>query len=179
MLYASRIVRTIAVAVVVATVFAPTGFAQVVDQFRIGAVNLSYIAQSSRAGKAALARLEEAGKKKEAEAAIKAAELEKQQVELQQRGSVMSARALADLRKAFEKGRIDFQRFQQDAQAELQGMQTQFEAEFRLKLMPVVDQISKEKGLHFVFGLEQAPIIWWNPSLDISDEVVKRLDATP
>ena len=179
MLYASRIVRAVAITALVADASNAPLAAQAVDQVRIAAVNLSYVAQSSRAGKAALARLEEAGKKKAAEAAIKAAELETQQVELQQRGSVMSARALADLQKAFEKGRIDFQRFQQDAQAELQGMQTQFEAEFRLKLMPVVDQISKEKGLHFVFGLEQAPIIWWNPSLDISDEVVKRLDATP
>ncbi|OFW44245.1 MAG: hypothetical protein A3J29_23645 [Acidobacteria bacterium RIFCSPLOWO2_12_FULL_67_14b] len=179
MLYASRIVRAVAITALVAAASNAPLAAQAVDQVRIAAVNLSYVAQSSRAGKAALARLEEAGKKKAAEAAIKAAELETQQVELQQRGSVMSARALADLQKAFEKGRIDFQRFQQDAQAELQGMQTQFEAEFRLKLMPVVDQISKEKGLHFVFGLEQAPIIWWNPSLDISDEVVKRLDATP
>ena len=179
MLYASRIVRAVAITALVAAASNAPLAAQAVDQVRIAAVNLSYVAQSSRAGKAALARLEEAGKKKAAEAAIKAAELETQQVELQQRGSVMSARALADLQKAFEKGRIDFQRFQQDAQAELQGMQTQFEAEFRLKLMPVVDQISKEKGLHFVFGLEQAPIIWWNPALDISDEVVKRLDATP
>jgi outer membrane protein len=177
MLYASRIVRTISAVALVAAIFTPTVFAQVVEQIRIAAVNLSYIAQSSKAGKAALARIEEVGKKKEAEAAAKAADLEKQQVQLQQKGSVMSERARADLQKAFEKGRIDFQRFQQDAQAELQGMQQQFEAEFRLKLLPVVDQISKEKGLHFVFGLEQAPIIWWNPSLDISDEVVKRLDA--
>ena len=62
----------------------------------------------------------------------------------------------------------------------LQGMQRQFELEFRLKLMPVVDQISKEKGLHFVFGLEQSTmIVWWSRSLDISAEIVKRLDATP
>ena len=111
---------------------------------------------------------------------MRAAEIEQQRFELQQRGSVMSERARADLQKAFEKGRIDFERFQQDAQAELQGVQRQFELQFRLKLMPVVDQISKEKGLHFVFGLEQSTmIVWSNPSLDISAEIVKRLDASP
>ena len=179
MLYA-RIVRTIAIAAVLAALSTPVAFAQAVDPFRIAAVNLSYVAQSSQAGKAGLAQIEELGKKKEAEAAMKAAEIEQQRYELQQRGSMMSERARADLQKAFEKGRIDFQRFQQDAQAELQGMQRQFEVEFRMKLMPVLDQISKERGLHFVFGLEQSPmIVWWNPSLDISDEIVRRLDATP
>jgi outer membrane protein len=178
MLYASRIVRTVSAAAIVAATANTPVFAQAVDQFRIAGVNLSYIVRSSRTGKAAIARLEEATKKKEAEAVIKAAELEKQQAALQRTSAGMSDRARADLAKAFEKSRVDFERFQQDAQAELQGMQTQFEAEFRLKLLPVVDAISKEKGIHFVFGLEQAPmVVWWNPEVDISDEVVKRLDA--
>jgi Skp family chaperone for outer membrane proteins len=41
----------------------------------------------------------------------------------------------------------------------------------------VIDSVSKEKGLHFVFGLEQAAIVWWSPAVDISEDVVKRLDA--
>jgi outer membrane protein len=178
MLYALRVARIISAAALAAVVFTPSVYAQTIDPVRIAAVNLSYVAQSSKAGKSALAQIEEAGKKKEAEAAMRAAELEQQRFELQQRGSVMSERARADLQRAFEKGRIDFQRFQQDAQLELAGLQRNFEAEFRLKLLPVVDQISKEKGLHFVFGLEQSTmIVWWNPSLDISEEIVKRLDA--
>jgi outer membrane protein len=143
-------------------------------------VNLSYVAQSSKAGKAALAKLEQAGKQKDVEGAAKASEMQKRQAELQQQGSTMSERARADLQKAFDRARLDFERFQQDAQAELQGLQAEFEADFRLKLRPIVDQISKEKGYHFVFGIEQSTmIVWANPRLDISEEVVKRLDAIP
>jgi Skp family chaperone for outer membrane proteins len=92
------------------------------------------------------------------------------------------APALQKLRLAapatvFEKSRVEFERFQQDAQAEIEGLQQKFEAEFRIQLNPIVDAISKERGLHFVFGLEQAAIVWWSPALDISEEVVKRLDA--
>jgi Skp family chaperone for outer membrane proteins len=179
MLHALRVLaRAISAVALAAVLFTPSVYAQAIDPVRIAAVNLSYVAQSCKAGKAGLAQIEQLGKKKEAEAAMRAAELEQQRFELQQRGSVMSERARADLQKAFEKGRIDFQRFQEDAKSELAGMQRQFEAEFRLKLVPVVDQISKEKGLHFVFGLEQSTMIaWWHPSLDISDEIVKRLDA--
>ena len=82
-----------------------------------------------------------------------------------------------DLQRAFEKSRLDLERFQQDAKNEIEAMQTRFDADFRAKLAPVIDEISKEKGLHFIFGLEQAAIVWWSPSVDISDEVVKRLDA--
>jgi outer membrane protein len=84
---------------------------------------------------------------------------------------------MADLQRTFEKSRLELERFQQDAQNEIAAMQTQFDMQFRAKLAPVIDEISREKGLHFVFGLEQAAIVWWSPAVDISDEVVKRLDG--
>ena len=180
-MYAGKQLRTLAITAMFACA-SPSVFAQVkpaVDGI-FATVNLSYVARSSKAGKFALARLEQAGKQKEIEAAAKASEMRKRQIELQQQGSVMSERARVDLRKAFDKSRLDLDRFRQDAQAELQGLQAEVEADFRLKVIPIVDQISKEKGYHFVFGLEQATMIAWaNPALDISDEVVRRLDAAP
>jgi outer membrane protein len=147
------------------------------DVTRVGAISLAYVARSSNAGKAALAEIEKFVKLKESEAALKAAELEKQRAELQKTGVGLSARAVGDLQKAFEKSRVEFERFQQDAQAEIDRMQQKFDAEFRVKLAPIIDAVSKEKGLQFVFGLEQAAIVWWSPAVDISDDVVKRLDA--
>jgi Skp family chaperone for outer membrane proteins len=173
-----RIASCIPAAALAVLVTTPTAVAQGSDQSGIAAINLSYVARASQAGKSAIARIDEATRQKEAEAAAKAAALDKQQAALQQQGNVMSARARADLQRAFDKSRVEFERFQEDAQAELQGMQAKFEAEFRIKLMPVVEQISKEKGLRFVFGIEQSTMIaWWSPAVDISDEVVERLDA--
>lgn len=143
---------------------------------QIGAVNLSYVARSSKAGKSGLAEVEAFVKQKQSESAAKAAALEKQRIELQQRPG-LSQRAIADLQKAFDRSRIEFERFQQDAQNDIEAMQTWLDVDFRAKLAPVIDAISKEKGLHFVFGLEQAAIVWWSPAVDISEEVVKRLDA--
>jgi len=174
---AFRLIRLLSAAAVIAALVTSTGFAQIVDAVKIGAINLSYVARASKAGKEGLARLEEAGRKKTAEVESRAAELQKQQSELQKTSAGLSARALADLQRAFEKSRVDFGRLQQDAQNEIEAMQMQFEIEFRAKLAPVIDEISKEKGLQFVFGLEQAAIVWWNPAVDISEDVVKRLDA--
>jgi Skp family chaperone for outer membrane proteins len=172
-----RIVRTFSLAAVLAALFPSTSFAQSADSFVIGAVNFSYVARSSKAGKAAIAALDAFGRQKSIEVQGKAEELEKQQQELQKQSAVMSPRAVADLQRAFEKSRLEFERFQQDAQAEIEAMQNKFDADFRVKLAPIVDEISKEKGLHLVFGIEQAAIVWWSPAVDISDECVKRLDA--
>ena len=161
-----------------ATLSAPlSAFAQTTDNTHIGAINLSYVARTSRAGKAGLARLDDLTKQKTAAVEIKAAELQRQQNELQKTSLGLTDRARADLQRAFEKARLDFDRLKQDAQNEIDAMQTQFEIDFRAQLLPVLDEVSKEKGLQFVFGLEQAALVWWSPGVDISDEVVKRLDA--
>ena len=172
-----HVVRTLTIAALLAVMFPSASFAQASPSFQIGAVNVSYIARTSRAGKAAIAALDAFGKQKALEVQSKAADLQKQQIELQKQSAAMSPRAVTDLQRAFEKSRLEFDRFQQDAQAEVEAMQTKFDADFRIKLGPIVDEISKEKGLHFVFGIEQAAILWWSPAVDISDECVKRLDA--
>ena len=165
-----------AIPIVVFTVMASSASASQ-EPVRIGAISLAYIARSSKAGQSALAEIEKFVRLKEAESAIKAAQLDTQRLELQKTAAGLSPRAVGDLQKAFDKARVEFERFQQDAQAEIERMQARFDAEFRVTLAPVIDQISKEKGLHFVFGLEQAAIVWWTPAVDISEEVVKRLDT--
>ena len=167
--------RAIALTVVVTT--ASPALGQVVDSGRIGAVNLAYIARASKIGKSELAKIDDVARKKTAEIETRASELQKQQIEFQKSGIGLSPRAAADLRGAFEKSRVDLERFQQDARNEIAAMQTQFEVQFRATLGPVIDEISKEKQLHFVFSLDEASIVWWSPAVDISEEVVKRLDA--
>jgi Skp family chaperone for outer membrane proteins len=172
-----RIARYFSAAAILASLTTTTGVAQAIDAARVGAIRLSYVATTSKAGKAALAQLEELGRRKSGEVQSKAAELQKQEAELQRQSAAMSARAVADLQRAFERSRVDFDRFQQDAKAEIDAMRLKFDAEFQAKVAPIVDEVSREKGLHFVFGLDQAAIVWWSPAVDISDEVVKRLDG--
>ena len=178
MLCTVRTVRTLSTLALAALLSTTSAFAQVVDTIRIGALSLSYVARNSKTARAGIAEVENFEKKKSIEVESKAAELQKQQAALQQQSASMSPRAVADLQRAFDKSRLEFDRFAQDAQAEIEAMQSKFDAEFRIKLAPIVDEISKEKRLHLVFGLEQTSMILWSsPAVDISEEVVKRLDA--
>ncbi|HYE86189.1 MAG TPA: OmpH family outer membrane protein [Vicinamibacterales bacterium] len=166
----SRVCRHVAAVGIFATASSSPAFAQAVDALRVGLVSMSYVTRNSRSGKTAIAQLEQLVKEKEAAAAVRIAELQKQELEAQRTNSAL-------LHKALERSRVEYQRFQQDAQSEIEAMQAKFDGEFRIKVAPIVEETSKEKGLHFVFGLEQAAIVWWSPAADISEDVVKRLDA--
>jgi len=165
------------IAALLAAGLAAPALAQTPDVPRVGAIRLSYVARTSKTGQSALAAIEKVVKQKEAEAAERAARLDQQRLDVQRRGTGLSTRARADLEKAFEKSRVEFERFQQDARTDIEALQLKVDSEFRVKLSPIIDAVSKERGLHFVFGIEQAEIVWWSPAADISEEVVKRLDA--
>jgi outer membrane protein len=169
--------RSLAIAAILAALSPSASFAQAVDATKVGAINLSLVARMSKAGKEGLAKIDATSRQKSAEIDTKTSELQNAQLAVQKAGIGLTDRARADLQRAFDKSKTELDRLQQDARSEIEAMQAQFEIEFRAKLAPVIDEVSKEKGLQFVFGLEQAAIIWWSPAVDISEEVVKRLDA--
>ena len=51
------------------------------------------------------------------------------------------------------------------------------QAEFVQKVNPIIDAVAKEKGLQIVFNGGDAGFAWADPGLDLTSEVIKRLDA--
>jgi Skp family chaperone for outer membrane proteins len=140
-------------------------------------VSLQGIAQVSIEGKAAAGRVSALAQKKQTEAAEKAKALQANQQKLQTGGTVMSEPARTQLEKEIERQQREGERFEQDAQAELNELQQQLQAEFQKRLFPILDQLSKDKGLHVLFSAADAGVIWLAPGLDLTGEAVKRLDA--
>ena len=146
---------------------------------KIGFVNLQAIAQLSVDGKAAAARVNIVAQKKQTEAADKARLLQSNQQKLETSGSVMSPAAVAQLQKDIERQTLEGQRFEQDAQAELNELQQQLQQEFQTKLMPVLEAISKEKGLQVLFSAGDSGVVWAEPGIDLTLDAVARLDKMP
>ncbi len=146
---------------------------------KIGFVNLQAIAQLSADGKAAATRVNALAQKKQTEAADKAKLLQTNQQKLETSGSVMSEAARTQLQKDIERQTVEGQRFEQDAQAELNELQQQLQQEFQTKLMPVLEALSKEKGLQVLFSAGDSGVIWAEPGIDLTLDAVARLDKMP
>jgi outer membrane protein len=144
---------------------------------KVAFVNLQAIAQLSTDGKAANAKVQALAQKKQTEGADKAKLLQSNQQKLQTGGSVMSDQARAQLEKDIERQTVEGQRFEQDAQAELTELQQELQREFQRKLMPVLEQLSKEKSLQVLLSAADSGVIWADPGLDLTLEAVKRMDA--
>ncbi len=146
---------------------------------KVGFVNLQAIAQLTTEGKAATAKVNALAQKKQTEGADKAKALQTSQTRLQTSGNVMSDAARAQLEKDIERMQVEGQRFEQDAQAELNELQQELQKEFQDKLMPVLTALAKEKGLHVLFSAGDAGVIWIEEGIDLTLEAVKRMDTKP
>ena len=89
----------------------------------------------------------------------------------------MTDTARAQLEKEIAQQQRDNDRFEQDAQAEINDLQTQLQGDFQKKLFPILEDLTKEKGLWAMFSAADAGVIWWDPGLDFTVEAIKRMDA--
>ena len=140
-------------------------------------INPPRIFQETAAGKASVGRINALTQKKQSEFQAKQKAMADNQQKLQSSGGVMSDAARGQLEKEIERQNTEIQRFQQDAQAEINELQNEVQAEFVQKVNPIIDALAKEKGLQIVFNGGDAGFAWADPGLDLTSEVIKRLDA--
>jgi len=143
---------------------------------KIAFVDLQAIASSSAAGKDATKKLQELTTKKQAEIAEKNKQLQAAQAKLQSGAGVLNDSARASLEKEIDRMQRDIQFANQNAQAEVNEMTNDLQGDFQKKLMPIIEEVAKEKGLYVVFTAE-AGVAFVHPGLNITDEVIKRFDT--
>jgi outer membrane protein len=147
------------------------------DGAKYAFINIQRIANESVEGKAATGRVNALVTKKQAEGADRTKQLQAAQQKLEAGGAVMSDVARAQLQKDIDRLTTDIQRFNEDAQQEVQLLQNDLMGDFQNKLSPVIQQVAIEKKLHMIFSAADAGLVWGDPGLDITTEVIRKFDA--
>lgn len=145
---------------------------------RLAFVDVDRVAALSAEGKTAAARLQELRMKKAAELSQHGKRVEAIQAQMSQGSPALTDVARRRLEREFQRAQVDFQRFTEDAQDEVRELQEELMQAFTAKLFPVIGAVAKERNLWAVFSSESA-LLWREESLDLSEEVARRLDMTP
>lgn len=144
---------------------------------RMAFLDLQRIAAESNEGKAASGKVQALTQKKSTELQDKNKALQGNQQKIQQGGAVLNEAARAQTQREIDRLTVEIDRFQEDANAEVQELQQSLQAEFQEKLRPVVDAVVKELAIGLLFSAGDAGAIFVDPSLDITAEVIKRFDS--
>ena len=141
-------------------------------------VNLQRVAAESVEGQASNAKVQEVSEQRLAELEEKNTELQATQQKLQEGQTVLSPEVRLQLQRDIDKMLLDIERFSQDAEAEVGGLQQTLQIEFQQKLLPVIDRVANEKQLDFIFSVADSGLVWAATSLDVTDEIIRQFDAS-
>ena len=141
--------------------------------FRVAWVNLEQAVFTNDEGKSLFAELQKfiEGKNAELEAMRKEEDNLRNQLSVQ--GSKLTDEARTDLEDQIEAKDTTLQRFQQDTQKEINAKRDRTSNYIAKKMLPVIEKLSKEKGLSAVFFYNASRDAWVDLSLNITEEVVK------
>lgn len=155
---------------------APVVIVPLPEGSKIAVIDPDYIASESAAGKAIFAQLKTLSDKRTNELQNMQTSLQALQTKKSTQGAMLTPQAVSQLDKDIERQNLDMQYKTQTAQKEVNDMQSELFAELAAKMQPVLEAFAKEKGLWLVLDLRNGPT-WAAAGMDISPEIVKRLDA--
>ena len=144
---------------------------------KLAYVNVQRIASESVEGQAATKRLSSLREEKEKDLVARNAKFEEARKRLETSASVLSESVRNTQQKDVERLQTDLQRATQDAQKAVEDLQNELQMEFQRKLLPVLSEVSAAKSLHMVFSSIDSGVVWADPGLDITSDIIKKLDA--
>ena len=136
------------------------------------------VAAESSEGKASTTKVQALNQQKVSQLNEMNKKLQGDQQRLQSQGTLLSEAARGQLERDIDRQQKEIQRFTQDAQEEVQHLQTDLQNTFQQKLLPVIQQVVQERGLSILFSQADAGIVWADPGLDVTAEVIRRFDAS-
>ena len=143
---------------------------------KIAYVDFQRVASESELGKGAAAKITDFQKKKQAEAQEKNKQLQDMLNKQKTQASVLSEAAQKQLELDIAKAQRDLQYFQNEAQAEAETLNADLMRDFQQKVLPIVQAVATEKGLHMVFDVQS--FVFANRGLDLTSEIITRANAS-
>jgi outer membrane protein len=152
--------------------------AQASTEQHFAVIDVDRVLNDSEAGKKELARIKQIREAKLAELEAMRAEIEKSREKLTSLGFSISDLERRKLQRDIEDSIIEGQRKEKDFEREINNEIEQVMADLETKVIPIIEKVGSERGILFIFNRATPGLVYADPNLDITGEVIKRLDAS-
>jgi len=156
------------------SVLVSAGFAQQ----NVGVVNSQEVLEKSIEGKKIITRLQQKDNEKQKKLATMDEEIRKLETKLNTQRLTLTNEAMAQLSSDLDKRRTERKRFGEDSLREMQALTARLFQRMQNELLPVIEALGKEKNLSAIFDLGKSGLIYINPAINITNEVIQKYDAS-
>lgn len=88
----------------------------------------------------------------------------------------LNEEALRQLQLEIDKKEAEKKKYEQDSSVEFDQFKAKLIKKMRDEMLAIVDELVKERGYDLVFDLSSSGLIYFQPALDITEEVIKKYD---
>jgi Skp family chaperone for outer membrane proteins len=152
--------------------------APIFAQVKIGVLNSQDVLEKSGEGKKVIARLQEKDKQNQATIAKLDDDIRTLQTKLNTQRITLTEDAILNMTSDLDKKNTERKRLAEDAYSGMQELTQRLFKKVQDELIPIVEALGKERGLDIIFDLAKSGAIYWNPTTDLTAEVIKRYDAS-
>jgi len=156
---------------------APALFAQPTTG-KIGVINSQLVLERSAEGKRVIAQLQDRSKKSDADLTKLDNEIKALENKLSTQRLTLTEEAAMQINSDLEKKRTDQKRLTEDAGREMQELQFRLFNKLQNELIPIIEGLGKEKGIDIIFDLQKSGSVYVNPVVDLTEEIIRRYDAS-
>ena len=165
------IVLTLFIAVLVSA-----GFAQ--QTIQIAVVNSQEVLEKSAEGKKVMAQLQSKDSKAQADVAKLDEDIRVLETRLNTQRLTLTQEAMIQMQADLERKRTERTRFAEDMSREMQELQQRLYIRIQSELLPIIEAVGKEKNLDVIFDLTVSGAIYFNPTINITAEIIQKYDAS-
>lgn len=167
--------RLIAIIAVAAAGLAGLAAAQTAG--KLGVINSQEILERSAEGKRVQAELQAAEKKHIDDLARLDDQIKQLQNRLSTQRLTLTVEAAAGLQADIQRKQTERQRAAEDAARAMRELQGRTMERIQNELIPLIEQARKDLGLELMFDLAKPGVVYFDPALDVTAEIIKRYDA--
>lgn len=153
-----------------------SGYAQAI--IKIGVINSQEVLEKSAEGKKVMSQLQDVDKRHQGELSRKDEEIRQLQTRLNTQRLTLTQEALMNLSADIEKKQTERKRYAEDSYREMQELTQRLFNRLQNELIPIIEQIGKEKGLDIIFDLNKSGAVYFSPTIDLTQEVIQKYDAS-
>ena len=144
----------------------------------IAYVQLQQVIAGSKFGRCGSQILNELKTQDQAKLAPKQKEVQDLQAKMQSQQGVLTEAAMTQMQRDGQRLQLELQALAQQLQTDEENKNQDMLNDFQGKVIPLLETLRKEKNLQFILSADMnGAIVAANTALDLTAEVVKRLDA--
>ena len=145
---------------------------------KIGVVNSQDVLERSAEGKRVMAQIQERDKQNNARLTALDDEIRNLETRINTQRLTLTQEAMLQLSSDLDKKRTDRKRLAEDSLRDMQEFTGKLFQRVQNELLPIIEQLGKEKNLDIIFDLARSGAIYFNPTIDMTQEVVAKYDAS-